>query len=133
MRRAARLPVMAMTRVLVTDDNHDHADSLASLLTMMGHEATTAYDGRQAIAAAARLHPDVVILDIHMPVLDGYGAARAMREIDPSPPPLLVAMTAIGGAEARRQAREAGFDVHLTKPVDLDRILELVERAAHRH
>lgn len=133
MRRAARLPVMAMTRVLVTDDNHDHADSLASLLTMKGHEATTAYDGRQAIAAAARLHPDVVILDIHMPVLDGYGAARAMREIDPSPPPLLVAMTAIGGAEARRQAREAGFDVHLTKPVDLDRILELVERAAHRH
>lgn len=131
--RDAELPIIDMTRVLVTDDNHDHADSLASLLTMMGHEAATAYDGRQAVAAAARIHPEVVILDIHMPNLDGYGAARAMRQVDPDPPPLLVAMTAIGGEVARRQAMEAGFNIHLTKPVDLDSVLAIVEKAAHGH
>lgn len=121
-----------MTRVLITDDNHDHADSLATLLGMMGHQATTAYNGRQAVEAAARIHPDIVILDIHMPVLDGYDAARAMRDVNPEPPPLLVAMTGVGGEDARRQAVDAGFDVHLTKPVDFDRVLALVELAGDR-
>ncbi|VTT98138.1 histidine kinase : Chemotaxis protein methyltransferase CheR OS=Polaromonas naphthalenivorans (strain CJ2) PE=4 SV=1: PAS_9: PAS_4: PAS_9: PAS_4: PAS_9: PAS_8: PAS_4: PAS_8: PAS_3: PAS_3: HisKA: HATPase_c: Response_reg [Gemmataceae bacterium] len=105
-------------RVLVADDNRDAADSLAMMLRLRGHEVHTAYDGRAAVEAAARLRPDVAVLDIGMPGLTGYDAARRIRAESWGRDMTLVAVTGWGQEEDKRRATEAGFDRHLTKPVD---------------
>jgi len=113
-------------RVLVVDDNQDSADSLGMLLRMMGHEVRTAHDGLEAIAAAATFQPDVAILDIGLPKLNGYEVAKRIREQPWGKDIVLVALTGWGQDEHRRRSQEAGFNHHLTKPVELDVLQELL-------
>jgi PAS domain S-box-containing protein len=113
-------PVLATPlRILIVDDNHDSADMLATLLQFAGHETFAAHDGLTAIEEAARLDPDVILLDIGLPVLNGYEAARRIREQQGQKRrPLLVALTGWGQDDDRRRSSVAGFDAHLVKPVD---------------
>ncbi len=113
-------------RVLIVDDNADSADSLAMLLRLMDHDTRTAYDGREGAELAERLRPDVVLLDIGLPVLDGYGACRRIREQPWGKDPVLVALTGWAQEDDRRRSREAGFDHHLVKPVDVDELLRIL-------
>jgi PAS domain S-box-containing protein len=105
-------------RVLVADDNVDSAASLAMMLEIMGNEVRTANDGLQAVEEAAAFRPDLILLDIGMPRLNGYEACRAIREQPDGGRPVIVACTGWGQDEDRRRSREAGFNVHLVKPVD---------------
>jgi PAS domain S-box-containing protein len=116
-------------RVLAVDDNRDSADMLARVLKMMGHETRTAYDGLEAVQAAAAFRPDVVLLDIGLPKMNGYEAARQIRTQPSGKAAVLIALTGWGQEQDRSRALEAGFDQHLTKPVDpiaLERILGLI-------
>jgi PAS domain S-box-containing protein len=113
-------------RILVVDDNADSADSLGRLLGLLGHEARTAYDGESGVAAAGAFRPDVVLMDIGMPRLNGYDAARRIREQPWGKGVVLVALTGWGQEADRRRSQEVGFDAHLVKPVDpaaLDKLL----------
>jgi CheY-like chemotaxis protein len=101
--------------VLVVDDNVDSAETLAEMLKLWGHEVRTAHDGQDALEAARAHRPDAVLLDVGLPIMDGYETARRLREEGLGA--LLVAVTGFGAAEDRRRAKEAGFDTHLTKPV----------------
>jgi len=103
-------------RILVADDNQDSADSLVSMLALMGHEAVAVYTGADAVEKASSYRPDVVLLDIGMPTLDGLEAARRIRGQPWSNGAVLVALTGWGQEEDRLQAKKAGFDFHLTKP-----------------
>jgi len=105
-------------KVLVADDNTDAAESLAMLLELMGNEVRTAADGLEAVEVAQAFRPDVAVLDIGMPRLDGNGAARRIRAAEWGRGMALVALTGWGQVEDRRRTAEAGFDLHLTKPVD---------------
>ena len=105
-------------RILVVDDNHDSAESLAMLLSITGHETFTAHDGAAALDAAARHRPDVVLLDIGLPTLNGYEVCRRIREEPWGKEMVLIALTGWGQEEDRRKSHEAGFDGHLVKPVN---------------
>ncbi|CDS55324.1 Signal transduction histidine kinase [Polaromonas sp. CG9_12] len=105
-------------RILVVDDSRDSATSLAKLLNLTGHETHTAYDGLEAVEAAATFRPDVILLDIGLPKLNGYEACRKIRERPWSKDIVIVALTGWGQDEDRRKSKEAGFDGHLVKPVD---------------
>lgn len=114
-------------RILVVDDNQDAANSLAMLLRMKGHDVRTAYDGLEAVDAAATHKPDVVLLDVGLPRLNGFDVARRIREGESQGHVVLVALTGWGHDEDRRRSKEAGFDHHMVKPADpaaLDRVLE---------
>jgi signal transduction histidine kinase len=113
-------------RILVVDDNRDSADSLAMLLKLKGHEVHTAHDGLEAVEAAVTFQPDVILLDIGMPRLNGYEAARRIREQPRQKRLTLVALTGWGQEEDRRLSEEAGFDSHLVKPVDLAALTKLL-------
>ena len=102
-------------RILVVDDNQDAADSLGMLLRMTGNEVHTAHDGLEAVGAAAAFQPDVVLLDIGLPKLNGYEVARRIRAQEGGADMLLVALTGWGQEEDRRRSREAGFDHHMTQ------------------
>ena len=104
-------------RVLVVDDNRDSADSLTQLLATLGHDVRTVYNGESAIAEAGRFHPNVVLLDLGMPGLDGLETARRLRAAHPDEAMFLVAVTGWGQDRDRHQTRAAGFDAHLVKPV----------------
>ncbi len=113
-------------RILVVEDNEDAAASLVTLLRLTSHDVRAASDGFEALAAAAVDHPEVVLLDIGLPKLSGYDVARRIREESWGKDILLVAMTGWGQLDDKRRSREAGFDLHLTKPVDpvvLDELL----------
>lgn len=117
--------------VLIIEDNVDAATTLGMLLELLGHRAHVAHDGTAGVQAARDLRPDAVICDIGLPgALDGYGVAQVLRAELPSA--LLVALTGYGQEDVQRRARAAGFDLHLTKPVEaqvLERILaEYAER-----
>jgi CheY-like chemotaxis protein len=114
----------------VADDNADAAASLGTLLRLMGHEVHTVADGAQAVEAASTLAPDVALLDIGMPNLNGYEAARAIRQLQGGKAMLLVALTGWGQDEDKRQAREAGFDHHLTKPADPNALAKILAAGA---
>jgi len=126
-----------MSKILVVDDLRDSADSLALLFDAMGHQTMTSYDGREAVEAAQSFEPDIVFLDINMPILDGYGAARSLRDARAEAPPVLVALTAVSGPDARRKADDAGFDFYVTKPADFNVLITIVDdlsrRMAGRH
>ena len=113
-------------RVLIADDNHDAADSLSMLLTMDGYEVRTVYGGRAAVSAAATFRADVALLDIGMPELDGYAAAKAIRQQRGGVDTYLVAITGWGQQEDKRRALEAGFATHVTKPVDPNLLRQLL-------
>src|SRR5471032_981084 len=112
-------------RVLVADDNRDAADALRALLEMEGYEAETAYDGQAAVDAVTRALPDLIVMDLGMPGMDGYDAARAIRRQAGAEGVLMIALTGWGQSDARHRTREAGFDHHLIKPVDVEQILKL--------
>jgi PAS domain S-box-containing protein len=113
-------------RFLVVDDNQDSALSLEQLLTLYGHEVHTAFDGVEAIEAAARWRPDVILLDLDLPKLSGFDAARRIREQHVRPRPIIVAVTGWGQDEDRRAATAAGIDGHVVKPVDPAGLLKLI-------
>jgi CheY-like chemotaxis protein len=105
-------------RILVVDDNTDSVESMALLLSELGHDVRTARDGHSALEQASAFDPEVVLLDIGMPGMDGYSAARRMRALPGGAERRIVALTGWGQDEDRRRTRAAGFDAHLTKPVD---------------
>ena len=113
-------------RVLVVDDNRDSAESLALMLRLSGYEVHKAYDGLEAVAIAAKLRPDVILLDIGLPTLNGYDACRRIRAESGTGHPLIVALTGWGQEGDRKRAVEAGFDNHLVKPVNLDVLINLI-------
>jgi CheY-like chemotaxis protein len=109
-----------MRRVLIVDDNADAAQTMQLLLKSLGHDVRVANDGGEALEAAAEFRPDIVLLDIGMPGMDGYEVARRLRTLKAGDPrPRIVAVTGWGQDLDRQQSREAGFDVHLVKPVDV--------------
>jgi PAS domain S-box-containing protein len=110
-------------RILIADDDRDSASTLSSLLELMGHESHTAHDGQATIATADAVRPDVVILDIRMPQVDGYAAARTLRQRPWARGLVLYALTGWGEARDRERTREAGFDRHFVKPVSIDELL----------
>ena len=107
-------------RIVVVDDNVDAADSLTALLKLEGHHVRTAYDGLAALRAVREECPEVVLLDIGLPDMDGYQVARSLRQEPGREPVMLVALTGYGQQEDRRRAQEVGFDKHLVKPVTLE-------------
>ncbi|HTK76001.1 MAG TPA: ATP-binding protein [Gemmataceae bacterium] len=123
---AARPPVRKR-RILIADDNRDSADSMAMLLQTYGHEVATAYNGEQAVELATSLRPDVALLDIGMPQLDGYETGRRIREHPCCRNVFLIAMTGWGQEEDRRRTDEAGFDHHVVKPVEATELIKLLE------
>jgi two-component system OmpR family response regulator len=109
--------------VLVADDNKDAADTLVTLIEASGGQARACYDGPSALLAAEQFHPDVCLLDLAMPGMDGDQVAARLRDADPDHELALVAVTALGSEEARSRTARAGFDIHLVKPVDPDLVL----------
>jgi CheY-like chemotaxis protein len=107
-------------RVLVADDNKDAADALAMLLELAGHEVRVAHGGRAALSLAQTFRPDVAILDVGMPELNGYEVAKELRRAPWGPRMRLIALTGWAQDEDRQRAKDAGFDRHFTKPVDAD-------------
>lgn len=105
-------------RILVVDDNHDIAWSMKFLLQYHGHRISTAHNGLDAVRAATRERYDVVLLDLHMPVMNGFQAAAALRHLQPAP--VLIACSSCDDADARRRTADLGFSAHLSKPVPLE-------------
>jgi CheY-like chemotaxis protein/anti-sigma regulatory factor (Ser/Thr protein kinase) len=126
-------PATAASRrlaVLVVDDNRDAADTLSMLLTDQGHSVQTAYEGQGALKAAAVEPPDIAILDIGLPGMDGYQLARELVELPGCERVLLVALSGYGQPADRHRSREAGFVYHLVKPADFDELHRIFELAA---
>lgn len=117
---------MTPRRVLVVDDNVDYAATEAFLLTFAGHQVRVATDGRSAIEAAVCFRPEVILLDLGLPSMDGYAVARVLRSDPTLKGMTLIAMTGYGDAQSRRRSLEAGFDQHLLKPVDHKRVEALL-------
>ena len=124
------LPVSRF-RLLVVDDNRDSVDSLSTLLRLMGNEVHMAYDGVEAVHAAHAFRPDVVLLDVGLPLRNGYDAARIIRSEPWGRGMVLIALTGWGQEQDRRKSREAGFDHHLVKPVDPKALMTLVSDLFH--
>ncbi|TKD12660.1 PAS domain S-box protein [Polyangium fumosum] len=123
------IPAMGQSRrVLVVDDNIDAAETMAALLETLGHEVSVAHDGEAALEAVSNGHPEIVLLDIGLPRMDGYEVCKRLRD-DGTLRPFIVAVTGYGQAEDRDRALEAGFDAHLVKPASFDAI-QAVLRAA---
>jgi signal transduction histidine kinase len=123
---AARREPAGARRVLIVDDNPDSLESLAMLLSISGNETRTAHDGLEALAAAEGFRPELVLLDIGLPKLNGFEAARRIREQPWGKEMVLVALTGWGQDAHRRQAKESGFDLHMVKPVALESLKELL-------
>jgi signal transduction histidine kinase/ActR/RegA family two-component response regulator len=119
-------------RILVVDDNHDSAESMRSLLEILGNDVVTANEGRQALQSIAQRKPDVALLDIGMPKMNGYEVARRIRGESYGDDILLIAMTGWGQEEDRLRSRSAGFDHHLVKPVDLVELKRLLDERVSR-
>ena len=113
-------------RILVVDDNRDSADSLAQMLEFMGGDTRIAYDGEQAVTVAGEFQPDVIVLDIGLPKLNGYEACRRIRALPSSNGVMIIAQTGWGQDEDRQRTQEAGFDHHLVKPVDPTTLMKLL-------
>ena len=119
-------------RVLVVDDNVDLAHSLVMLLEISGHAARMVHDGPSALETALIDPPDVVLLDIGLPGLDGFEVARRMRQQPALKGVMLIALTGYGRATDRQQSKEAGIDYHLVKPADFDEVRKILTSVAHR-
>jgi two-component system CheB/CheR fusion protein len=130
-RGAARRATLTPRRILVVDDNQDQAESLGQLLKLMGHEVQLAFNGQRAVEAAIDFRPDVALLDIGLPGMNGYEVARRIRQHPHLSDVVLVAQTGWGQEEDRRRSQEAGFDHHLVKPVGSE-VLEEVVRTLPR-
>ena len=118
------------SRALIIDDNRDAATTMSMFVEELGGAAVTAHDGASGLAAMESFHPDIVFMDIGMPGLDGYEVCRRIRQMPSQQHVVLVAVTGWGQAQDKRRAIEAGFDAHLTKPVDPDAVAQLLAGAA---
>jgi CheY-like chemotaxis protein len=123
----AASPASPRRRILVVEDNAAARDSLCHLLALAGHDVIEAEDGPSGLEKLASHRPEFALIDIGLPRMDGYAVARLARERDVNV--CLVAMTGYGQAEDQRRALDAGFDQHLTKPLDLARLDDLLRRA----
>ena len=117
-------------RILIVDDNEDAANLLAELLRMKGHDVVVAHDGIAALQARKKFVPDVALLDIGLPGMDGYDLARQLRALYPSDPLRIIAITGYGEERDRMRSKAAGFDEHLVKPVDMKRVSLLLTACA---
>ena len=130
---SAQLAAPPPLRIVLADDNRDAADSMAMLLRAAGHQVEVAYDGAQALATGRGTHPDVMLVDIGMPGMNGYDLARAVRSEPWSANTLIIALTGWGQENDKRRSRDAGIDHHLVKPVEpaaLDELLRRITPAA---
>lgn len=125
-----KAPPAPSLRVLVVDDNEDAAEMLVEALGMLGYGTRAAHDGPEALRIAPEFAPDVALLDLGLPVMDGYELARRLRSAPGGDRLRLIAVTGYGQEADRRRAVEAGFDAHLVKPVDIDAIADLLRRNA---
>ncbi|HZP87065.1 MAG TPA: ATP-binding protein [Burkholderiales bacterium] len=123
---SSALPPAGTQRILVVDDNRDNADSLAMMLQLMGHNVRTGYDGEMALELAATIQPQVILLDIGLPKLDGYEVCRRIRQQSWGKAIVIIALTGWGQQEDRARSLEAGFDHHLVKPVDVAELVEML-------
>ena len=119
-------------RILVVEDDHDSAQSLRKLLELCGYKVTLAYSGREGLEAAQRTHPDIVLCDIGLPDTDGYELAAALRSNPATAKARLIAVTAYGGEQDKRRSREAGFQLHLVKPVKPENLLHELDQPAKK-
>jgi len=119
-------PPTAPRRILVADDNVDAAETLAILLESLGHAVHKVHDGEAAVEAAAAFDPELVLLDIGMPRVNGYDACRRIRSQAGGAARTLVAVTGWGQPQDQLRAREAGFDRHLVKPLDMEQLMQLI-------
>ena len=117
----------AGSRILVVDDSVDSAETLGELLKIWGHDVRLAHDGNAAVDAAREYKPDVVLLDIGLPGMDGFAVATALRK-EGTAGRMLVALTGYGEQQDKDRAQKAGFDHHLTKPIDPDTLQKLLAR-----
>ncbi len=115
-------------KVLIVDDNSDAAEMLAEALSAMGHETRVAFDGPSGLDVAAGFEPDIAFLDIGLPAMDGYELARKMREELPTPGLRLVALTGYGQDSDRQRSADAGFDMHMVKPINLQAVASTIKR-----
>ncbi|MGQ0764727.1 MAG: ATP-binding protein [Gemmatimonadota bacterium] len=125
-------PVAVPRRILVVDDNRDGAESLAMLLELSGHETRLAFDGEEALTAAADYRPEVILLDLGLPRVNGFDVCRRLRAEPWGKEMTIVALTGWGQDGDRRNSREAGFDGHLVKPVDHDSLLAAISNGQGR-
>jgi CheY-like chemotaxis protein len=118
--------VVPSPRVLVIEDNHDAADSLRQVLELLGCTVVVSYTGPDGIEAAKKFCPDVVVCDIGLPGVDGYGVAKALREDDKTSMVTLIALTGYGQEELRDRAMKVGFDDYLVKPARTPQLLKII-------
>ena len=120
-------PATRRFKILVVDDNHDSALSLAMMLSIMGHDTRTAHDGESAVASAEAFLPDVVLLDIGLPKLNGYEVAQRIRKTSWGATMYLIAVTGWGQDEDRQRSSEVGLNLHMVKPVEPSALEKLLE------
>ncbi len=123
-------PTDSRARILVIEDHRDAAESLRTLLEILGHEVRLAFSGREGVDAALDWKPEVVLSDIGLPEMDGYEVARRLRLEPRFSEVLMVALTGYNGEDDRRRSKDAGFDYHLVKPADVDEILRVLTARA---
>jgi CheY-like chemotaxis protein len=129
------LPALAASknlRILVVEDNHDSADSLRKLLELCGYSVTVAYSSQEGLDAARNTQPDIVLCDIGLPDSDGYALAAALRSNPATARARLIAVTGYGGDQDRQRSREAGFQLHLVKPVKPESLLQQLDQPASK-
>jgi two-component system CheB/CheR fusion protein len=126
---ASRQAAAGGRRVLVVEDNLDAADGLKYALSLCGHKTEVAYDGPSALSLSRQFHPDIVICDIGLPGMDGYAVARAFRSEKELQDVYLVALSGYAQPDDRRRATTAGFDQHLAKPTDLEKLEVMINEA----
>jgi CheY-like chemotaxis protein len=112
---------------LIVDDNSDAADTLATLVRINGHHVQVAYDGPSGVTIARAFQPSIVILDIGLPGLDGYAVAETLRDTEETRNALLIAMSGYGQPKDEARSRQAGFDLHLVKPVDFTSLQSILQ------
>jgi len=120
------MPSTTKCRIVVADDNQDAATSLSMILTLMGNEVRTAFDGAQAVKVAQSFQPQIIFVDLGMPVLSGYDVSRKIRSESWGQAVMLVALTGWDEAEGTDRSKDAGFDLHLVKPIEVDRLTQLL-------
>lgn len=121
------VPLSLSRRVLVVDDNADAADLVAEFMAFQGHEVAVAYGGQDAVAKAKAFCPNLILLDLGMPGMDGYEVASTLRHADWFPPTRIVALTAWGDQASRERTIACGFDAHLVKPALLENLIAETE------